>query len=94
MTRLSLGLLAAGAFVLCTSVGWWWLTYSDVIGYDYISIREAGRCLTGDSDICRLARSLCRTSHPLALLDYSASAFWIGLVALSSGFCTFDRRPG
>ena len=83
MTRLGFVLLAVGALMVTGAVGWWWFTYSDVIRYDYISAREAGACLVGDSDICRLARALCRGAHPLALINYRAATFWIGVAALS-----------
>src|ERR1700733_4396068 len=94
MKRLCLVLLVAGAVVLLGSVGWWWLTYRDVISYSYISASEASTCLVGDSDICRLARALCRGAHPLTLINYRAAAFWVGLAAASSSFMTFARGVG
>jgi hypothetical protein len=94
MTRFGLVLLAAGGAVLVGSVGWWWVTYRDVIGYSYISASEASACLVGDSDICRLARALCRGAHPLTLINYHAAAFWIGLAATSSSLMTFARGVG
>jgi len=94
MTRLGLVLLAAGAAVLVGSVGWWWLTYRDVIGYSYISASEASACLVSDSDICRLARALCRGAHPLTLINYHAAAFWLGTAAASSSLIMFGRGVG
>jgi hypothetical protein len=94
MTRFSLALLATGAVILAGSLAWWWLTYRDVISYSYISASEASTCLIGDSDICRLARALCRGAHPLTLISYHAVAFWVGLAAASSSLMTFARGIG
>ena len=92
--RLAFILLGAGALTVVGAVGWWWITYSDVVRYAYISPGEAGACLVGDSDICRLARALCRGAHPLTLINYRAATFWIGVAALSSSLLTFARhRP-
>jgi hypothetical protein len=91
MTRLGIVLLAISAIILAGSVGWWWLTYRDVIGYSYISASEASVCLIGDSDICRLARALCRGAHPLTLINYRAAAFWVGVAAASSSLMMFGR---
>jgi hypothetical protein len=92
MTRSGLVLLATGAVILAGSLAWWWLTYRDVIGYSYISAREAGACLIGDSDICRLARALCRGAHPLTLINYRAAVFWVGLAAASASLTTLASR--
>jgi hypothetical protein len=92
MTRFGFVLLATGAIILAGSVVWWWLTYRDVISYSYISASEASTCLVGDSDICRLARALCRGAHPLTLINYRAAAFWVGLAAASASLMTFARR--
>lgn len=92
MTRLGLVFLATSAVILAGAIGWWWLTYRDVIGYSYISAREASSCLIGDSDICRLARALCRGAHPLTIINYRAWAFWAALAALSSSLMTLARR--
>jgi hypothetical protein len=91
MTRLGFVLLAAGALILAGAVGWWGVTYSDVIRYAYISPGEASTCLVGDSDICRLARALCRGAHPFTLINYRAATFWIGVAALSSSLMTIAR---
>jgi hypothetical protein len=92
MPRLSTLLLAVGAVILAGAVGWWWLTYRDVISYSYISAGEAGTCLVGDSDICRLARALCRGAHPLTLINYRAAAFWVGIASLSFSLLTYRHR--
>ena len=92
MTRLATILLALGAAIVIGAIGWWWLTYNDVIRYSYISPGEAGLCLVGDSDICRLARALCRGAHPLAIINYRAAAFWIGTASLSASLIGFSRR--
>ena len=92
MTRAGRLLSSAGALILAGALVWWWLTYSDVIRYAYISAGEAGACLVGDSDICRLARALCRGAHPLTLINYRAAMFWVGVAALSSSLMTMGRR--
>jgi hypothetical protein len=91
MTRLGFVLLATGAAIIVGSVAWWWLTYRDVISYAYISASEASTCLVGDSDICRLARALCRGAHPLTLINYRAWTFWIGLGVASSSLMMLAR---
>jgi len=84
MSRVSLLMFAAGGLVVSVSGLWWWVTYSDVIAYDYISLREAGGCLVGESTICHLARALCRGAHPVAIVAYQAAAFWVGVATLSA----------
>lgn len=84
MSRVSLLMFAAGGLVVSVSGLWWWVTYSDVIRYDYISLREAGVCLVGESTICHLARALCRGAHPVATIAYHAAAFWVGIATLSA----------
>lgn len=91
MNRLSLALLALGTLAVAVSAGWWWLTYSTVIQYNYISASEASTCLIGDSEICRLARTLCGGAHPVALIAYRAAAFWVALAALSASLMTLGR---
>ena len=85
-------LFAVGIASLAIALGWWWLTYRDVVGYAYMSVAEASVCLVGDSDICRLARALCRGAHPLVLIDYWAATFWIGIAALSASLTGAWRR--
>ena len=92
MTRLPIALLALGALVVAGSAAWWWITYGDVIRYNYISASEAGVCLLGDSEICRLARALCRGAHPVAIAAYRAATFWIGVAALSASLLASGRR--
>jgi hypothetical protein len=91
MTRIRFVLVVAGGLALVGAIGWWWLTYRDVISYAYLSPGEAGICLIGDSDICRLARALCRGAHPLTLINYRAALFWIGVGSLSSSLMTMAR---
>jgi hypothetical protein len=85
MSRLTIpqALLSVGIVVVVGSVGWWWLTYHEVIRYDYIGLAEAGVCLVSETSICHLARALCRSTHPLAIRDYSSCALWLGLAAVS-----------
>ena len=92
MNRVSLALLALGALAVAGSAGWWWLTYSTVIEYNYISAGEASTCLIGESEICRLARTLCRGAHPAELIAYRAPAFWLALSALSASLLTLGRE--
>ena len=61
---------SAGVLILVAAVIWWWITYHDVIQYAYLSPREASLCLFGRSDICDLARSLCRGAHPASIAGY------------------------
>ena len=91
--RLSMALFAVGALVVVASAAWWWITYGDVIRFDYISPGEASVCLVGDSEICRLARALCRGAHPATIVAYRAAAFWAGMAALSASLLTFGLRP-
>ena len=92
MTRLPIAMLALGALVVAASAAWWWITYGDVIRYNYISVSEAGVCLLGDSEICRLARALCRGAHPVTIAAYRAATFWIGVAALSASLLAPGRR--
>lgn len=75
--------LVLGIGVLVLAVLWWWITYRDVVGYAYLSTREAGFCLVGRSDLCDLARALCGGTHPAIALGYWWGTFWIG-VAIAS----------
>jgi hypothetical protein len=59
-----------------------------VVGYGYLSWREASSCLVHNSDICTLAKALCLGSHPRALIAYWTSAFWLGLIVLSVSLLT------
>jgi hypothetical protein len=92
MNRLPIALLALGALVVVASAAWWWITYGEVIRYNYISAGEAGVCLLGDSEICRLARALCRGAHPVTVAAYRAAVFWIGVAALSASLLAPGRR--
>ena len=92
--RISVPLLVLGAFAVAASAAWWWITYSDVIRYDYIGAGEASVCFIGDSEICKLARALCRGAHPVAIVAYRAAAFWMGVASLSASLLTLGRQTG
>jgi len=78
-------LITAGAAVLVLAAAWWWLTYREVIGYGYLPVSEAGYCLVGETDVCALARALCRGVHPLDIVNYSSIGLWIGFLVLCVG---------
>jgi hypothetical protein len=83
-------LLVGGAIVVA-ALGWWWITYDEVVKYGYLSWREAGNCLVWNSDICSLATALCLGSHPRTLMSYWSSAFWLGLIAVSASLLLVGR---
>ncbi len=85
-------LAAAGSVALAVAIVWWWTTFGDVVGYGYLSGREAGRCLIGDSDLCALARTLCLGAHPKTLIPYSAAAFWLAVGCFSISLLTPRSR--
>jgi hypothetical protein len=85
-----LSLFVGGATVV-TALAWWWLTYGDVVKYDYLSWREAVNCLAWHSDVCSLATALCLGSHPRVLVNYWSSALWVGLIALSASLLLTGR---
>lgn len=76
-------LLACGGVAIVAAGAWWWLTYGEVIRYNYIGAQEAAFCLTGNSEICRLARALCRGAHPTTFAAYRAGLLWAGFLAVS-----------
>ncbi|PRH84267.1 hypothetical protein C5L14_27365 [Labrys okinawensis] len=82
----------SGAVIVALSFAWWWMTYRDVIGYNYLSLPDASLCLVSNSDICQLARSLCRSTHPLAIVTYWSASLWIGVAALCASFATGPAR--
>ena len=92
MSRMTPTLVAIGGALLLVAITWWWITYREVIGYGYLSWREAGTCLVGSSDICTLAKALCLGAHPRLIVAYWSSAFWIGLAALSVSFLAAGRQ--
>lgn len=92
MKSVALLLVALGVLAVAGSVGWWWLTYGDVIRYDYISAGQAGVCLVGNSEICQLARALCRGAHPTVVIAYRASMFWVGVTAVSASLIVSGGR--
>lgn len=85
MTRAAKSFLATGVLLLLIAVTWWWLTYADVVQYTYLSVPEAATCLVGRSAVCDLARSLCRGSHPAAIVAYWWGTFWIAVGFASAG---------
>jgi hypothetical protein len=80
-----LALLPFALAITVAAIGWWWWTFGEVIGYGYLSWREAGRCLVSDNDICSLAKALCLGSHPRFFYAYWTLSFWTGLALLSAG---------
>ncbi len=84
--------VAAGADILLFSVVWWWVTYRDVIQYNYVGMGEASFCLVTDTDICRLARALRRGVHPLEIINYRNLSLWLGVAAMSLGVLTWPRQ--
>ncbi|HXX03866.1 MAG TPA: hypothetical protein VEJ37_05985 [Xanthobacteraceae bacterium] len=91
MSRISGALVGTGGMVVILAIGWWWITYGEVIGYGYLSWPEAGRCLLQNSDVCSLAKALCLGSHPRVLIAYWTSFFWFGLILFSASLLTI--RP-
>jgi hypothetical protein len=77
-------LLLIGGFIVGIAIAWWWVTYRDVVQYAYLTTREASACLIGRSDICDLARALCRGAHPAAVLSYWWGTFWLGIGIVSA----------
>ncbi|MDQ0394209.1 hypothetical protein [Labrys monachus] len=92
MSPASRFLVISGATVVVFSVGWWWLTYADVIRYAYLSPPNAGLCLVSNSDICQLAKSLCRGAHPFAIIGYRSASIWIGAALLCASLVTATAR--
>src|ERR1700689_2162071 len=92
INRASILLLSLGAVALAGAAAWWWLTYCDVIRYNYIGAGEASVCLVGDSEICRLARALCRGAHPVAIIAYRTATFWIGAASVSASLLVLGLR--
>ena len=86
-TLLSIG----GGAILVAALGWWWTTYGEVVAYGYLSWREAGVCLIGNSEICTLAKALCFGAHPRFVIAYWSSAFWVALAILSASLLTAGR---
>jgi hypothetical protein len=91
MRGLGLAFLLLGGTIVIAAFGWWWITYVEVVKYDYLSWREAMNCLVWHSDICSLATALCLGSHPRVIASYWSSALWIGLIALSTSLFLTSR---
>jgi hypothetical protein len=91
MKRAGPWFLAVGGAVVVTAIGWWWITYGEVVNYGYLSWREASGCLVRNSDLCSLATALCLGSHPRFLLAYWSSAFWLGLIGVSTSLLASAR---
>ena len=91
----ALALGAAGSLALVGSLGWWWLSYGEVYRYDYLSLSQAGRCFVGESEICRLATTLCRGRHTGLVAPYSSTVLWLalGLLCASLVIPGRDVRP-
>jgi hypothetical protein len=92
MPLLTRVLVLSGLAITVLSVGWWWFTYRDVIGYDYMSFSDAGVCLVRNTDTCQLARSLCRSVHPLAVIAYWSASIWFGFAAMGASLVTGAAR--
>ena len=82
MSRMTQVLLVTGAAVIAAAIGWWWITYGEVVRYGYLSWFEAGDCLVQNSDTCSLAKALCLGTHPRTLVAYWTSAFWLGVIVI------------
>jgi hypothetical protein len=91
MRRLTPVLVVLGAATVLGAIAWWWITFGEVVGYGYLSWREAGGCPVQNSDICSLAKALCLGSHPRVLLACWASAFWLGVIVLSASLLASER---
>jgi len=91
MSRVGVSLLALGGLFVVAAIGWWWITYVEVVNYGYLSWREAGDCLVRNSDLCSLATALCLGSHPRLLIAYWSSALWFGLIAFSTSLLIAGR---
>ena len=82
MDHLKIEKAADGFATLVLAVAWWWFTYREVIGYGYLPASQAGYCLVGETDVCALARAICRGAHPLDIASYSSIGLWIGFLVL------------
>jgi hypothetical protein len=91
MKALGFAFLFIGCAIVIAAFSWWWLTYVEVVKYDYLSWREAMNCLVWHSDICSLATALCLGSHPRAMANYWSSVLWIGLIAVSTSLFLTSR---
>ena len=88
------GLVVAGLVAGGLSIAWWWLTYRDAIGYDYLPTSSAGVCLIGETTICHLARSICRGAHPREVVDYWSPSIWLSAALLFSSLIVGANSAG
>ncbi len=91
MRRAGATFLLIGGAIVVAALGWWWITYGEVVKYGYLSWRETRDCLVWNSDICSLATAHCLGSHPRILVSYWSSALWLGLVAVSASLLLAGR---
>jgi len=84
--------LITGTGLLGLAIAWWWLTYNDVVLFDYIGLPQATSCLFADTDMCRLARAICFGAHPREILTYQTSLLWAGAAVLSAGLFFWPPR--
>ncbi|WKW52111.1 hypothetical protein [Rhodomicrobium lacus] len=76
----------AGTVALVAAMAWWWLAFQPLIEIADMPLSSAAACLVADSDLCSLARALCRRPHLLDLDSYHPAAFWsaFGLLSLAA----------
>jgi hypothetical protein len=82
---LVVGLRMFGAAVAVAAMGWWWLAFEPLITGELLSWPEAAQCLISSNDICTLAQSLCRSSHPFGVTRYGTDLLWLGVALLGFG---------
>jgi hypothetical protein len=91
MRRAGPAFLLIGSAIVVSALGWWWITYGEVVRYGYLSWLEAGDCLVWNSDVCSLATALCLGSHPRVLVSYWSSLLWLGVIAVSASLLLVGR---
>ncbi len=84
---------ALGWAVTVVAVAWWALSFGEVYAHDYITLREALSCSVVDSEICRLATSLCRSRHALTVAAYNSATLWAGAALLLGSLATGASSP-
>jgi len=78
-------LIAGGSAAIFLAVGWWWLSYRDIIGQGCITGHEAGYCVVGETEVCARARALCGRHHPPGITYHASIGLWLGMLALCTG---------